>query len=154
MVRQTRIAISYEEQYNAFANQKKQQESGPRIVPQPNQTVFSKTKMPNQTVVAPTKMHLENARRVDPIRKQTSSKREMDRKAQDELEMAFLEFISCYPTTKGQTMDFMKPPKEPQNKERGFYTDIPKSEAFEALLKQKEEKLGDGVTDDDCMLES
>ena len=142
---------SYEEQYNAFANQKKQQESGPRIVPQPNQTVFSKTKMPNQTVVAPTKMHLENARRVDPIRKQTSSKREMDRKAQDELEMAFLEFISCYPTTKGQTMDFMKPPKEPQNKERGFYTDIPKSEAFEALLKQKEEKLGDGVTDDDIV---
>ncbi len=142
---------SYEEQYNAFANQKKEPEDGPRIVPQPNQTVFSATKMPNQTIVAPTKMHLENAKRVDPIRKQSSSKQEMDRKAQDELEMAFLEFISCYPTKNGPATEFMKPPEEPQSKERAFYTDIPTSEAFEALLKQKDEKLVGGVTDDDIV---
>ncbi len=130
---------SYEEQYNAFSkqNKPKEQKTGPRIIPQPNQVDDS-----------PTKMHLQNAKRAETNRK-NSPKRHRDRKAQEELEMAFLDFISCYPTKKGPQMDFMKPPEREQRKERGLYDDTSTSLDFKEFPRHADADLGERAIKDE-----
>ena len=132
---------SYEEQYNAFTKQQKEQQQrneGPRIVPQPNQIDENPTRIPLQSV-----------RRTNPIRKQEEdyAKQQRDRKAEEELEMAFMDFISCYPTKQGPQMGSVKPPKEEQHtKEKKSYLDI------DSLLQDTKDFLKDRVrTDDDVV---
>ena len=136
---------SYEEQYNAFAQQQKekqQREEGPRIVPQPNQIDKRPTRIP-----------LQNARRTNAIQSKVEdyAKKQRDRKAEEQLEMAFLDFISCYPTKQGPQMESTKkPPKEKQHtEEKKSYLDISTSLDFGSFLPDTKGASKDGIVMDD-----
>jgi hypothetical protein len=121
---------SYEEQYAAFARkqqateqQHKQQDLGLRQIDD-----------------AP--KHPISGYEGHPIRNDSRSRsdfsiprEDQDRRAQEALEMAFLEFISCYPTKNVPPMGFQEPPEQ-HSPEHELYDDISTSPDFEAFGQQ------------------
>jgi len=120
---------SYEEQFAAFAKQQQDQQQQM----QQEQDQGQEQQIPQQPIMP---QSINNPIPEDPntIRSDSTAippfEKNPNRKAQEELEMAFLEFISCYPTN--NIIPAFQPPSqnEPQNPEYEMYTDISTSLDF------------------------
>ena len=106
---------SYEEQFAAFAKQ--QQDQQQQMQQQMQQEEEQQVPQQPNTIRS-------DATAIPPFEKNPN------RKAQEELEMAFLEFISCSPTKNGIPAFQPPSPQEPQNPEYEMYTDVSTSLDF------------------------